>query len=246
MSDFPTDPYLSAQQKWLYQDHLVLPTLTNVLGPNLNGKTILDIGCGNGMNSVNFIKWGAQKVVGFDYSLEMVKSCQESNRHLPNFEFHHADVTNFSFNDRFDIATAIFVLQYVHDKSHLKNGILRIYEHLKNGGVFVGLLPNGVPGVRAPEDSGPKLGAAIAKRGEPYVDGELVTANFYEGDEVRCTSTMALHSNEFYENCFKEVGFQKIEWFSPTISERGRQILGSSFCVQFLNPPVDIVFRCFK
>lgn len=47
-SEFPTDPYSAAQQKWLYQDHLVLPTLKNLLEDQVKGKSVLDIGCGNG------------------------------------------------------------------------------------------------------------------------------------------------------------------------------------------------------
>lgn len=64
--------------------------------------------------------------------------------------------------------------------------------------------------------------------------------------EIKCTSTMALHSNDFYEQCLKEAGFRDIEWLAPTISENGQEVLGEAFCRRFLNPPCDIVFRCFK
>lgn len=109
----------------------------------------------------------------------MVENCK-SLYTSPNSEYLHLDVTNFSLGTRFDIATAVFVLQYVHDKNQLQKAITLISKHLNEGGILVGLLPNGVANVNAPVDAGPKLGAAIAKRGDPYVDGELVTANFYE------------------------------------------------------------------
>lgn len=245
-SEFPTDPYSSAQQKWLYQDCLVLPTLEFLLKDKLKGKQVLDIGCGNGHNCTTFLQWGASRVVGFDYSQEMIENCKDLHSQSKQLEFHHLSVVNFQFNQKFHVATAVFVLQYVHNKEELKKAIKLIWDHLEDNGVLIGLIPNGVEGVKAPETAGKVLGAEIEKRPVPFVDGGLVTARFYEGDKIKCTSTMTLHSNNFYGQCFLEAGFHKFEWLSPKISGKGQEILGEEFCHQFMNPPCDIVFRAWK
>ncbi|EFP08982.1 hypothetical protein CRE_18302 [Caenorhabditis remanei] len=199
-----------------------------------------------GHNALSFLQWGARKVIGFDYSQEMIENCKTLHKESENLEFHHKSVTDFKFNEKFHVATAVFVLQYVHDKQELQKAIRLIWEHLEDDGLFVGLIPNGVEGVVAPKNAGKVLGAEIEKRQVPFVDGGLVTANFYEGDKVKCTSTMALHSNEFYEKCFKAAGFSKFEWLAPRISEKGNKVLGEEFLHQFMNPPCDIVFRVWK
>uniref|UniRef100_A0A1I7UFN9 Methyltransf_11 domain-containing protein n=1 Tax=Caenorhabditis tropicalis TaxID=1561998 RepID=A0A1I7UFN9_9PELO len=176
----------------------------------------------------------------------MIENCQNLHKTTENLEFHHLSVTDFQLNQRFHVATAVFVLQYVHEKEELKRSIQLIWDHLEENGIFIGLIPNGIEGVNAPKTAGKVLGAEIEKRPIPFVDGGLVTANFYEGDKIKCTSTMALHSNSFYEQCFQEAGFKKFEWLSPKISEKGKEILGKEFCDQFMNPPCDIVFRVFK
>ncbi|PIC36143.1 hypothetical protein B9Z55_015247 [Caenorhabditis nigoni] len=175
----------------------------------------------------------------------MIDNCK-SLHNSENLDFHHLSVTDFKFNEKFDVATAVFVLQYVHQKDELQKAIRLIFEHLEDGGLFVGLIPNGVEGVKAPETAGKMLGAEIEKRQVPFVDGGLVTARFYEGEKIKCTSTMALHSNEFYEKCFRNAGFSKFEWLAPKISDQGHSILGEEFLKQFMNPPCDIVFRVVK
>ncbi|CCD63294.1 Methyltransferase domain-containing protein [Caenorhabditis elegans] len=133
-SDFPTDPYSTAQQKWLYQDHLVLPTLEKLLKYNLKDKKVLDIGCGNGLNSTTFLQWGARKVVGFDNSQEMIENCKNLHKSSEQSSFHHLNVTDFQLDEKFHVATAVFVLQYVHDKEELRKAIRLIWERkLRNG-----------------------------------------------------------------------------------------------------------------
>ena len=38
------------------------------------GKTVLDIGCGSGIHSLNFYRLGAKKIVSFDYDVNSVKA----------------------------------------------------------------------------------------------------------------------------------------------------------------------------
>ena len=48
-----------------------IPTLIKIL-PDLEGKRILDLGCGSGERCVDYIKQGAVKVTGIDISEKML------------------------------------------------------------------------------------------------------------------------------------------------------------------------------
>lgn len=52
-------------------DLLEQPAMKKLL-PDLQGKTVLDIGCGYGHNCLDFIKRGAKKVIGIDISEKML------------------------------------------------------------------------------------------------------------------------------------------------------------------------------
>lgn len=252
MSDFPSEAYTEAQQKWLGRDHLITPTIKKAFGDILEGKKVLDVGCGNGHYSFDFLRWGARHVVGIDNSEEMIQICNSTQKGNPEFikniEFHKADITNFSLESKdFDVATAFFVLQFLHSKDDLASAFKNISRHLKSGGVLFGLIPNGVEGVRPPENMGVKLGAQIQKTPESaFVDGEVVGINFYANGEVCGSSQIALHSREFYEKCFQDSGFSSVEWIAPHFTQHAENLLGREFCDQFLSPPCDIMFKCVK
>lgn len=48
-----------------YNDLLEQPAMANML-PDLIGKKVLDLGCGYGHNCIDFVKRGAEKVIGID------------------------------------------------------------------------------------------------------------------------------------------------------------------------------------
>ena len=56
------------------------------LSPNLQNKSILDIGCGYGENCVEFIKMGASSVTGLDISVKMLEVAENENT-SPNIKY---------------------------------------------------------------------------------------------------------------------------------------------------------------
>lgn len=56
------------------------PALFSLL-PDLQGKTILDLGCGVGGHCFEFVNRGAKKVVGIDISKKMLEVAEKENHH---------------------------------------------------------------------------------------------------------------------------------------------------------------------
>lgn len=83
---------------------------------DVNGKTVLDIGCGGGRYSIEFAKRGAAQVVGLDFAPNMVTLAQqhaEEHGVKDRCQFVVGDFMQMKFEQRFDTCIAIGVFDYV-------------------------------------------------------------------------------------------------------------------------------------
>ena len=86
---------------------------------DVTGKEILDVGCGSGVYAVDFARRGARRVVGVDFSGNMLELArQEAERHqvADRCEFIQADFLELDLKDKFDISIAMGVFDYVPDQ----------------------------------------------------------------------------------------------------------------------------------
>ncbi|MGN0634987.1 MAG: class I SAM-dependent methyltransferase, partial [Acutalibacteraceae bacterium] len=83
-------------------DLLEQPAMTKLL-PDLNGKSVLDLGCGYGHNCIDFVHRGAKKVVGVDISEKML-SVAKSESARPEIEYLNISMTDISkLGEKFDL-----------------------------------------------------------------------------------------------------------------------------------------------
>jgi SAM-dependent methyltransferase len=83
--------------------------------PEVDGKRVLDVGCGSGPLSAWLVSRGAD-VVGFDISPSMVRRAER--RALRSASFRVADLAeplSFLEDSSFDVAVASLVIHYLHD-----------------------------------------------------------------------------------------------------------------------------------
>lgn len=108
------------------------PHLYKIIG-DPNGKTIYDLGCGNGYMARNLARKGA-RVIASDISPELIKIAQEKSREL-NINYSVREGTDFEgFEDgQFDVVVMNMVIHYIDDLDKLFEGISRV---LKPGGAF--------------------------------------------------------------------------------------------------------------
>jgi 2-polyprenyl-3-methyl-5-hydroxy-6-metoxy-1,4-benzoquinol methylase len=84
----------------------------------IEGKTILDAGCGSGRFYVEFAKRGAKKVIGIDISENMVslsKKLAEEMGVADICDFHKSSILDFKPEIKYDLSIAIGVLDYIRD-----------------------------------------------------------------------------------------------------------------------------------
>jgi ubiquinone/menaquinone biosynthesis C-methylase UbiE len=84
----------------------------------VKGRAFLDVGCGNGMYSVELGKKGAAQVVGIDISPVMIGRCEESARReglQDRVKFLQTDLLEYQPDANFDVSYGIGLFDYISD-----------------------------------------------------------------------------------------------------------------------------------
>jgi len=82
----------------------------------LEGRTVLDIGCGPGHYCIAFARRGAQKVIGIDFSKDMIEIAKRrafSLGLLKQCEFIVQDFFEYNPRDKFDFSIIMGVMDYI-------------------------------------------------------------------------------------------------------------------------------------
>ena len=95
-------------------DFVEQPAIKSLL-PNLEGKSILDIGCGAGALAKYCVDNGASKVVGVDISNKMIQKAKNENHH-EKIEYICTPIEDLELsNQTFDIIVSSLAIHYVED-----------------------------------------------------------------------------------------------------------------------------------
>jgi 2-polyprenyl-3-methyl-5-hydroxy-6-metoxy-1,4-benzoquinol methylase len=93
-------------------------TLTFTHAGDVGDKTVLDIGCGSGVYSVDFARRGARRVLGVDFSASMLQLARHeaAEHHVADVcQFVQANFLDFDVQERFDVSIALGVFDYQPD-----------------------------------------------------------------------------------------------------------------------------------
>jgi SAM-dependent methyltransferase len=111
-----------------YVDHLI-----KTYKPK--SKSILELGAGTGKHAFLLAEKGYE-IIGLERSAEMVAIANAKKNE--NIIFKVADITNFSLEGCFDVATSLFhVISYLTDNNSLVKTFKNVHKHLNEGGLFI-------------------------------------------------------------------------------------------------------------
>ncbi len=162
-------------------DLIIDPALEKLL-PDLTGKAVLDLGCGDGKHCEDFILRGAKGVVGLDISEKMLQIAQTQNAN-DAIRYLKMSMTEIAkLEERFDFVYSNMAFHYIEDFAAFAKTLFNVL----NPGGFL-LFAQEHPVITATLDgkghfnkslSGKKLSYVFSDYGIP---GERVTRWFVDG-----------------------------------------------------------------
>lgn len=109
-------------------------SLLKSLFPELNGKCVLDLGCGYGWHSKYVKEQGAAFVLGIDQSEKMIAEAQKRNAD-EGITYRVCNLQDYDYPaETYDLVISNLVLHYIAD---LEEVYRNVYQTLKKDGVFL-------------------------------------------------------------------------------------------------------------
>jgi SAM-dependent methyltransferase len=148
------------------------------VAPFINNARVLDLACGSGFYSYDFLKWGASAVVGVDISPVMIEEARRQGSAVASSPSSTNGTIDFILADcakptcyaggPFDLVFGAWLLNYAPDRTGLVDMFRNISLNLKDGGHFVSVT---VPPAQDPTAS---VNAESNARPPPEGSGGLV------------------------------------------------------------------------
>jgi toxoflavin synthase len=215
-------------------------TFFNVLG-SANGRSVLDVACGDGLYTRQLKARGATRVVGVDISEEMIRSARKHEEEQPlGIEYHVSDVADMPLLGSFDIVTAIYLLHYAQSPEHMLRMCRSIHAHLKPGGCFVTYAFNPEFSAKGPNST--RYGITMLDFPESPRDGQEISAELHTKSPF--TIQFFSWSRTTHERVLREAGFRSISWLRPECSPEGLSKYGQAFWQDYLDNPHAVALRC--
>lgn len=234
--DYCAKEYFVVYDTLSYQ-HVDEPTLLEMCG-DLTGKSVLDVGCGDGKFSRRLGETGASRVVGCDLSAEMIALAERANPH-DHVHFQVADATQFDLQEKFDVVVASLLLSLAADRTMLNRMVASLVRHLQPDGKLIIMDDNVF--------LDPQFYAATRKYGfsKSLVDTEELTEGcrlefFIHGAGDDSVQVLAYHhSRTTWEEAFRANGLAHIQYWKPRVAVGPGDSCPEDFFNDYVSLPIN-------
>lgn len=199
-----------------------------ILLPIIKGASVLDLACGSGFHSRNFLAMGAQNVVGVDISSGMLEEARrlsaDQGDRITFIEADGSKPVKFP-GGPFDIAFGGWFLNYAPDRKTMVQFYRTILVNLKPGGMFLGITPPATDDPKALYELEQKLrplemrSALYTTINHPVEDGYSVHRHMINKAGTVDFDTFHLRQ-DVWESAAKEAGFSSApKWIKNDMPE---------------------------
>lgn len=209
---------------------------------DVKGRSILDLGCGTGFYSREFMRRGASRVLGVDVSSAMVDAARALEDRDPlGVRYESGDVAELRvFERRFDIAVAVQLFNYAEDVAAIERMCRAVHRSVVGGAELFVFMQN--PDFRFGGPSLAKYGFLCESLGEETPIGPRVRITALLDPPISFEANPP--SRAVYEGCLRAAGFRGITWVPLEVSAAGVRAFGPHFWDDCsANPPLAML-RC--
>jgi 2-polyprenyl-3-methyl-5-hydroxy-6-metoxy-1,4-benzoquinol methylase len=208
---------------------------------DISGKSVLDLACGEGFYSREFMRQRAARVVGVDNSPAMISLAHATEHAEPlGVEYVLSDVEELDQGERFDLVVAAFLLNYASSTAHLLKMCRVVARDLKPGCRFVTVNSN--PEIGSKQVDYRKYGFERLASPDLHNGFEYVFRNYPDGTSFDITIyhlDVATH-----EQAFASAGLTDVHWVRPEVSPAGRTNFSAGYWETFLGDPPITLIEC--
>lgn len=236
--------------KWLrlapssLSDFTARPFVFEACG-ELKGRSVLDIGCGEGYCARELKRLGAGDYLGIDLSSEMIEvaKIQEAKDQF-GIEYQACNVVEFKPDRKFDLCIAVFLFNYLRVEE-MQRVFSMVYDALPACGEFIFSVPHpSFPFIHSTK-SAPFYFDSIGKNYfsdvNQQLEGEIWKRNG-EPLHVQC-----IHKTfSSYFDCLQEAGFCLMPKVTELTVTPELVDLDKAFFSPLLNKPLHVLFHVAK
>ena len=209
--------------------------------PDLAGRSVVDLACGDGIYARKLMQAGARSVVGVDISPEMIALAERAETAQPlGVRYVVADVATVEFDEPFDIALCSYLFNYARSRAELRTLVENVHRLVRPGGLVVGCndYPDNPPSHfdRYRQYGFTKIGAA-----EPQ-EGDTITYRFFNPDDTVFEIDNYFLPTGAYRHEFARAGFTSFDWVMPEVSREGLEAFPAGFWGAYLDSPPIVSF----
>jgi len=220
------------------RDELNNPAMFAMLD-DINGKRILDLGCGEGYNSRIMAKKGA-KVSGIDFSEKMIEfAVEEEKKEKLGICYHVSNASDLWMlkDHTYDVVVCFMALQDIEDYEGAVNEASRV---LKKKGRFVFAIPHPCFEVRILD--GKRIGGWIYGKGSK--EASIANIPYWTKDKL-IGNALYFTVDRYFDVCSDVVQWKmerltkhfKTTSFHRTLTDYTDALHGSGFLISRLNEP---------
>ena len=208
----------------------------------LADKRVLDLACGFGFYTRLLKQQGAAQVIGVDISPEMVLLARTKEQDDPTGgEYRVGDATNLPVLGRFDLVTAVYLLNYATSKEQMLGMCRSAYANLAAGGRFVAYTVN--PAFTLSKPNSTKYGVTMLRQipdGDRYLcDMEFVT-------DPPTPYQHPQWNQATHEWAITAAGFRAFTWYPSEVAPEDVVHYGEAYWQDFYENCLVIGLVCTK
>jgi len=211
----------------------------------LNGRSVLDIGCGEGYCARELKRRGAGDYLGLDLSSQMIAAAKlQERKDRYGIEYQACNVVEFTPRRQYDLCIAVFLFNYLR-VSEMQQVLSMVYDALAPNGEFIFSVPHPLFPFVNNEEAPPFYFESAGKDYFTSVNAKFEGKIWKQDGEplhVQCVhKTFSDYFNALAEAGFSTMPFVKELTVTSALAEQDTAFFGP-----LINQPLHVLFKVSK